>query len=237
MTAVHPWNMVALAYAGGLLYAFVHLAERRPTPRSLCVFHLSVLGAGIFSYFQGRSHNGSLAIVSYPAIILAVFFLDRLLGDRAGKVRMGRLAAVGLSLFALALSVVGMARIAPAFLRAGRDQAIAILKPRETSVTRAARFVKDHTRPGEEVLMVSYLSGIFHLESRTLSPRGIVALPDRLVPIAAYADYLVGDVTMPPAIFLGSEWHLLTVQAKLLGRFNYVAAIVDGDDYMFLLAP
>lgn len=235
MPVVHPWNIVALVYAAGLLFAAMHLAERRSDPRGLFVFHLSVLGAGVFSYFQGRSVNSTLAFASYPAIILAAFFADRLLDGPPGKPRAARLALVGAFLFALAFCGVSMARIAPTFIRAILDHGRTIVSPEETAVTRNARFIKEHTRPGEEALILSYHSGIYHLASGTLSPRGIKALTEILTKLDVSLKYQMGKLRALPKIFLGSEWRLESVRGLMLREFKLAAATPDGS--MLLLAP
>lgn len=235
MPPIHPWNAVALVYAAGLLYAGMRLAERRLDARSVCVFHLSVLGAGIFSYFQGRSVNGALACVSYPAIILAAFFADRLLDDLPGRLRAERLALVGVFLFALAFCGVVLARITPFYLGAILDHGRAIVSPGETSVIRTARFIKEHTRPGEEVLILSYLSGVYHLESRTLSPRGVKALVDMRANLDLSIRYNMNTLRTVPKIFLGSEWELNTVRELMLKEFRLETATPDGS--MGLLTP
>ena len=228
MVPIHPWNVVALIYAAGLLYAGMHLAEGRLNPRGVCVFHLSVLGAGLFSYFQGRSVNGTLACVSYPAFILVAFFADKLIEDSQGRLRAGPLALVGVFLFALSLSAVGMARISPMIVGAILDHGRAIVSTAETPVTRNARFIKERTHQGEEVLILSYLSGVYHLESGTLSPRGVKALVDMRANLDQSIKFNLAKLRTVPKIFLGSEWQLQTVRDLMLKEFKLEAATPDG---------
>jgi len=235
MPTIHPWNVVILLYAAGLLFAGMHLAERRVDHRTVCVFHLCVLGAGIFSYYQGRSVNGTLACVSYPAFILAAVFADRLLDERPAGLRAGRLAPVGVLLFALAFSGVSMARITPTFIGAIQDHFSAIVHPEETLVIRNARFVKERTHPGEEVLMLSYLSGIYHLESGTLSPRGIGTITELPLKVDVIINAQLNRLRTVPKIFLGSEWDMKSVRGFLLKEFNLAGATPDGS--MLLLTP
>lgn len=234
MPALHPWNAVAMIYAAGILYAVMHLAERRLTSRSVCVFHLSVLGAGIFSYFQGRSVNSSLACVSYPALILAAFFADRLLDNPPGRPGVGRSALVGTFLFMLAFCGVGMVRIAPVFIGAIFDHGRKIASPEETPVMRNARFIKEQTRPGEEVLVISYLSGIYHLESGTLSPGGVRTLVDlRQTTVGTSIKFNLNKIRTVPKVFLGSEWDLKSVRELMFSEFRLAGAAPDGSMLLF----
>ena len=49
------------------------------------MFFAAILGAGLFAYYQGRSHTYNLAPVSYPAFLLLFVWLDELL--RTSKCR------------------------------------------------------------------------------------------------------------------------------------------------------
>ena len=73
------WALVALVYLAGLAYGALALAARRATPRVQMVFLLSVLGIGLSSYYQGRSHPNILLLVWWPAHLLLALFLDDLL--------------------------------------------------------------------------------------------------------------------------------------------------------------
>ena len=81
MDIVGPWHLVILAYLVGLLYSIASVVgkEQKGSPKVSMIFFLSILGTGIFSYFQGRSHDLNLASVCYPAIIIVTLFADSLL--------------------------------------------------------------------------------------------------------------------------------------------------------------
>ncbi len=84
MQPIHAWNVVALLYLAGLAYAFQAAWERREGARPKVIFALSILGMGLFSYFQGRSHDWVLFLASWPATLLATLFVDELWESRAG---------------------------------------------------------------------------------------------------------------------------------------------------------
>jgi hypothetical protein len=80
MTLLHPWNFIVLIYLIGLIYAVQALFNKSHlNAKSAFIFLLSVMGIGLFAYFQGRSHNWNLATVSGNAIILLVMFADSLI--------------------------------------------------------------------------------------------------------------------------------------------------------------
>jgi len=78
MPLLHPWNLAALAYLLGLAYSFSALfRSRKDASEPALVFFLSVLGIGVFSYYQGRSHPSVFPAVTAPAWILFGLFVDR----------------------------------------------------------------------------------------------------------------------------------------------------------------
>jgi hypothetical protein len=86
MTLRHPWNFVVLIYLIGLIYAMQSLFNKSTlNAKSAFILLLSVMGIGLFTYFQGRSHNWNLLAVAGNAIILLVVFADSML--RAASIR------------------------------------------------------------------------------------------------------------------------------------------------------
>src|SRR5262249_32645487 len=73
------WVLVLLVYLAGLTYASFALAAHAGTIRAKMMFLLSVLGLGLFSYYQGRSHHYVLTLVWWPCFLLMTLFLDELL--------------------------------------------------------------------------------------------------------------------------------------------------------------
>jgi Concanavalin A-like lectin/glucanases superfamily len=78
-TLPSPWMLVVLTYLAGLAYAAFALVARRDSPRAKIIFLLSVLGVGLSSYYQVRSHPIVLLLVWWPCQILLALFLDELL--------------------------------------------------------------------------------------------------------------------------------------------------------------
>jgi hypothetical protein len=89
MPLIHPWNLVILTYMVGLLICFGRLARRMAEGDPLgdqtqnswynMVFVLSIMGAGLFSNYQGRSHDYNLLPSFWSAFFLVALFADSLL--------------------------------------------------------------------------------------------------------------------------------------------------------------
>jgi Concanavalin A-like lectin/glucanases superfamily len=78
--APHLWEVIAGIYLAGLIYGLSGaIRAGRLAPGAGMILHLSVLGTGLFAYYQGRSHDYNLVHACWPAVCLAFLFADRLL--------------------------------------------------------------------------------------------------------------------------------------------------------------
>lgn len=128
MPSVHPWMMLVLFYGFALAKALRNLRFlRRGRPESppalaALYFMLPVVGMGIFSYYQGRSHDYVFTAILWPAGILAALFAGEYYDELTAEPRKDRpakplnmrrwvnavkaaLAVVFLSAFALSLAL------------------------------------------------------------------------------------------------------------------------------------
>jgi len=76
MDLIHPWVLLVSVYAISLVKALRNLSFMRRGKAtyskrfSLLYFILSILGLGLFSYYQGRSHDQVFMLVIWPAFII-----------------------------------------------------------------------------------------------------------------------------------------------------------------------
>ncbi|MDR1023490.1 MAG: LamG domain-containing protein [Prevotellaceae bacterium] len=112
MTLRHPWNFVMLVYLVGLIYAVQALFNKATlNAKSAFILLLSVMGIGLFTYFQGRSHNWNLLAISGNAIILLAIFADTMLEKvKAGSMKQRRLLPAYLAVIAI-VAVLGFSCI------------------------------------------------------------------------------------------------------------------------------
>jgi hypothetical protein len=173
MEPFHPWNLVALIYVMGLLHTIEALYSRNDSVKARVVAYLSLLGIGLFAYYQGRSHNEVLLLVSWPAAMLLTIFMDALLASIKSH---GRLiekflfaGVLGLVFFSLVSLPKGFQATYPG--KNGIAARMRSLTSNETTpVMGRIDMVKRRIVKGEEVLILSYLSGLYYLESETTNP-------------------------------------------------------------------
>lgn len=161
MQPVHTWNLVALLYFAGLAYAFQAARQRRDEQRPQLVFALSILGMGLFSYFQGRSHDWVLFLASWPATLLATLFLDELWESRelAGLARALRvLLTVVLLNFAVSLPT-SMASLGTLIQRKLDGQAVL---PVSHMLNEEIGLLQKHSEYPRQMVILSNHSSVLH---------------------------------------------------------------------------
>jgi hypothetical protein len=167
------WVPVLGLYATGLLVSMAALLEGDERPRARLYFYLSVLGLGLFTYYQGRSVLSGLMAVSYPAVVLLVLLADDLRRQACPRGWASDRILSGSLLAFVAFSVPALATVAPAWVR-HIDEKIHVSRQGSTdTVLRDGEFLRRHLRPGEEVLIMSLNSGLYHLMTRTVEPLDI----------------------------------------------------------------
>jgi hypothetical protein len=167
------WVPILLVYAAGLLRSLAALIDGEDTPRVRILFFLSVLGLGLFTYYQGRSALGNLVAAGYPAIMIVVLIADELRRVSVPRTRSAdRLLSVTL-LALLLYSVPALAVAAPDWVRAIAEKIHVTTSGEEDEMLSDARFLERFVRRGQEVAIMSYNSGFFHVMTQTSSPLGI----------------------------------------------------------------
>jgi hypothetical protein len=227
----HPWILVALVYATGLLVAMAALAARAATPRTSLYFHLSVTGVGLFAYYQGRSHDTVFQFATFPALLLTTLFLDDMV-RRTREVRGGLTlrAGVALLLAVLAIESASLAVNTPAALRFSAARLSPVFAGASTRLTRNVQFVKKFAGPGNPMLFLTLDSGILSLAANAPSP---VPVPGT-VELVLRKDFetLEGYLaTSSPTVIFDQSWYgptVLLVNA-LLRSYRVLEVSPDGD--------
>jgi hypothetical protein len=74
---VHPWMAILGIYGFGIVYSlYIQLFRTNKGPHEI-VFFLSVMGIGLFTYYQGRANEYNLLSVIWPAIFIVLVLADR----------------------------------------------------------------------------------------------------------------------------------------------------------------
>ncbi|RCX19015.1 concanavalin A-like lectin/glucanase superfamily protein [Fontibacillus phaseoli] len=171
MELIHPWNLVALTYIVGLVISFIGFINKSRTTMMRLIFLLSILGTGLFSYYQGRSHNHVLSLVWYPALMLLILYIYLLYERQRNYFRNGEKQSWIFSFISI-VSILFLVFTFITLLSSGKElysvmneRWSKLVERNETPVTNELSFIKDNTSMDEKVLILSYHSGIDYLNS------------------------------------------------------------------------
>jgi len=231
----HPWWLVIAVYLLGLGFGVRNfLNGDRSAFTRLSVF-LSILGTGLFTYYQGRSVDFNLMNASWPAILLGFLFVDRLLrGIRARLVPRGMcwvaLPAVYLGLMALVMMPVAFARV----WSFGAAQWRANLgseswKPADVIDQRTA-FIRSHVGKDRDCVILADYQAVYFMETGLRSSLDAPGLTEI---------FFVEDLEMlrgalmendpPRHLFVDAETvKKLGLGDAVAGRYRTVATFSDG---------
>jgi uncharacterized membrane protein (UPF0136 family) len=165
MTLFHPWNLVAIIYMIGIVVSLIAMYNRQQSFQNTMIFAISIMGCGLFSYYQGRSHDVVLNYAWYPSFVLLAIFADRWWHQsRDRKITLQ---------FILALVLVGVmaSSIFSVFYYYKNiiDRTVQRWSADESSsIETRTEFIKNWTFYGEEELFLSYHSGIYYSTSKTV---------------------------------------------------------------------
>jgi len=101
MPPMGAWVAIIAVYLLALSVGVAAFALNRATATTGTLIFLAVLGIGLFTYYQGRSHDVVLAFVCWPAILIAFILADRAL-------RIARLRGTGRTLMWTAVPIVAL---------------------------------------------------------------------------------------------------------------------------------
>ncbi|MCX6008149.1 MAG: hypothetical protein NTZ34_12945, partial [Chloroflexi bacterium] len=222
MPLIHPWNLIVLIYCVGICISFSRLAKKMvgvnlaedplQTSRVNMIFIISIMGAGLFSYYQGRSADASLLDSFWPAFFLMALFADGLLEHlsinlnksfpiayRASNI------ATGFLFLLLSLMLVcyagGVAELSPKFADRIKTEIQAVdqwHKGGSSNYTQNIDFIRKYFSPGDQVLILGWNQATYYMESGTTNPLDIPGFLE-LVYKSDYqklSDYLINGMVV-----------------------------------------
>jgi len=177
----HVWLLVAIIFMIGLLLSIKGWCNKDKNYRNIAIFFLSIMGIGLFSYYQGRSHDHTFFGPLYIALVLLVVLADLIFQDSIVNKKLygsGLLCLTVLFfIFSSPINIVANVGKYYSWTKTGLN---AFADKTETLVTRNVDFIKKHTEKGEEIIILSEYSydGLYYGESGTRSALDLPALTD-----------------------------------------------------------
>lgn len=154
----HPWNLFFIVYLFGLMYAIKSVYNKQYSPKTNFIFLLTIVGIGMFIYYEGRSHNFNLYNVSYPFFMLLTIFADDLFGIYDKYKKRIYLIPLTMILFLLSISPISLLatkKIEPSITK--KDAKRIYNQTDRPRISANTLFIKENTHPKEKVFILSSL--------------------------------------------------------------------------------
>jgi hypothetical protein len=232
----HPWMAVLGLYLLGIVGAVYMRAAGCRSFDWDTMLYLAVMGLGLFTYYQGRSHDVVLTFVIWPAILIAFILANRILN----AVRIGSLpkvtvwSAAPVVLFGVLMSLRCLAGV-PGLLGTTYADVKAVKAGRSASLEQTVAFIQ--SRVGSDKVAVildpgqSILFAEAALASATRGPGVIEML------LKEDEDRLVNGLITSPVrhVFIrsGADGNIPSAYSALLFAYQ----IVDSEQGMQYLTP
>lgn len=216
MVPFHPWNIIALLYAGGLLYSAVRLYEMEYDVKALDVFFLAIMGCGIFAYYQGRSVTSNLVFVAWPALLIGALPVEYML-EHAKESRFNKVAAA-LGGALLCSFIISDFRTPDKAWRCFNDSVIHPLSYVGARVPVNIDFMRGHTRPGESVIVLSYHAAVYNTYTQTKNPFKVPGLAEL---------YLTKEIDEMAAVVASEKYPVFIETGVFCNHTAYTRKVLD----------
>ena len=169
----HVWILVVFLLLSGLLLSVKKWLVKDCDNKTASIFILSILGTGLFSYYESRSHDATFFAPLYIYIILLVIFTDVIFNRITSNRKLyGETVLFLLLLFFILsspFSIISNGKYYSKWFFTGFNSLINTSNA-ETTVSRNVDFIKKHTKERENVVILAgYHDGAYYLESHTRS--------------------------------------------------------------------
>lgn len=170
-THLFPWMSILGIYLMSLIVAVQLWAFNPRSKMATFLVYLALLGLGLFTYYQGRSHPLVLIAVCWPALTLLVILSDRVIRavktNLLSKIHLAYpVAGLSVLLVFSAVLLIGLPRMFSESVEnfASRN------KPHDALVTSELSFIRQHARAGDECVILSLRYGSYHAATGLVSP-------------------------------------------------------------------
>jgi len=167
----HPWMSVIGVYLMGIIMTARLWVSYPLSKKADLLGFLSLLGLGLFVYYSGRSTNFNLIASCWPALCIVAILADNALrGMRAGLLSHEH---VWLPSAVLTIIILLSVPFALGVVKMGQDS-ISRFKsrniPANEIVSNELQFIREHSKPGDECVILSAHQGFYYAATKMASP-------------------------------------------------------------------
>jgi hypothetical protein len=171
----HLWGIIVGVYVAAMVVALHGLLRKENELLCRNLFLLAVMGAGLFSYYNGRSHSYCLIPLLYVPILILTLLADHILtGVKDGNRTYYKylpLGALGFYFCASAVPSVFTFTLSRRYLGWIHEGSVASSAGAHGVHSRNIEFIRRQTKRGEKILILlgDATDGMYHAESATAS--------------------------------------------------------------------
>ena len=167
LEAPGAWMAVLGVYLLSFITGLEEIRCRKNQRFGAIIIYLSLLGLGLFVYYQGRSHLSNLIAVSWPAVLLTGLLVDRQLrAHRLGLIPAGDFWPCMAGVTALVVPAIGLLFSIPLLIIQADFFPIhsGHLEPAQRQLRDELDFIRSACTPGSGCLLLCKRQGIYSAE-------------------------------------------------------------------------
>ncbi len=237
-TQFHPWMLLICIYIAGLVLGIGWLKGKLIDRRFYLIFFISILGIGLFSYYQGRSHDYCLTSVTWPAILI-LFLLGQKALDLLKEQRLGRMPGfLFLTILASSgtLSIERIWKGLPILISLTQDHFYRLNFPK-SSIAENAKFISSSLNGKKECAIFSPHQAVYFAENQLASSITGPGLNELLLKsdVQSIHDQITQsppeDLFLEPSYWVESQSNEKGIQLSqlVLAKYTLVATSQSGE--------
>ncbi len=241
----HIWILIMLIFLSGLLWSIRNLIIKDDNYKNISIFLLSILGIGLFSYYEGRSHDATLYTPLYLVLMLLPIMADNIFDILVKNSKLYGHTLLFLFiifiLFASPLSIIHNSHRYFSSVKAGFNS---FSNHSETTLSNNVNFIKRNTKEWEGVIMLTGpFDGAYFGETHTRSILDIPSFTE--VFYKREADYIINflrcNKTVKVFVYPFSKFYdqfgndLVDIRINQLIKSNYSVVTESGDDMVVMM--
>lgn len=202
----HPWMIFYSAYILGLIVALFSWIKKQTSPVNDLLFFMSILGFGLFTYYQGRAHEYNLIIIAWLPLMVMLILTDRLIRLVKAQ-RLPRSAYLISTPIIILTALIGFNFILeiPDLVSYSKETISIMRNQPQTPVLTNIQFIKQSLHQSKYAVILSTNQGAYYAETRVISPINTPSLVETLIK----SDYqsLIDQLTLHPIehLFIQTE--------------------------------
>ena len=241
----HVWILVMLVFLSGLLLSIKKWLVKDGDWRNTSIFLLSILGMGLFSYYEGRSHDATFYLPLYLPLILLTIFADILYSIVVSHPKLyGHALLFLMVIFFILSSPLSILYKSRGYYKWSSIGLNSFFQKSETPLTKNIDFIKSNTAEGESVIILAGgFDGVYYGESHTRSVLDIPSFTEMFFKRESdYAvDFLKCNKTSKVFIYPFSEFYtqfgndLVDIRINKTIKNHYAVVATSSEDMAMLL--